>query len=143
MRLPDFGLSAMGRGLEQFTRALGRLETEVLEMVWRRRELTVRNLYDDLEQRLAYTTLMTTLDRLHKKGLLKRYKAGRAFVYSPALNRAQYGALCARDAIARMLGASTSAQEVFSYFVDAISESDQALLDELERAVKARRKRQA
>jgi predicted transcriptional regulator len=40
--------------------------------------------------KLAYTTVMTTLDRLHKKGLLARTKDGNAFLYMPAIDRAEY-----------------------------------------------------
>ena len=51
---------------------LGELETELMERVWARTEVSVRDLHEEMHGRLAYTTLMTTLDRLYKKGLLLR-----------------------------------------------------------------------
>jgi len=84
---------------------------------------------------------MTTLDRLHKKGLLVRRKTGRAFAYSPALTRAEFAARFASDAMAGMLQQGRfQPGEVCSYFVEAIGEADADLLDELERAVKAHRR---
>jgi predicted transcriptional regulator len=139
MRLPD--LKAWWQGAQRAP-ALGHLEAELLEHVWRQGEVTVRDLHQQYAPRLAYTTLMTTLDRLHKKGLLARRKTGRAFAYSPALTRAEYAARLARDAVAGMLlQGRFNPGEVCSHFVEAISESDAALLEELARAVKAHRRR--
>src|SRR3989442_10897477 len=61
---------------------LGPLEARVVEIVWKRAvPVSVRDLQADLRG-LAYTTVMTTLDRLYKKGVLRRHKACRAFLYS-------------------------------------------------------------
>jgi len=60
-----------------------------MDVLWAQGESSVRDVADQLEHPLAYTTVMTTLDRLFKKGILARRKAERAFVYSPvAPNRA-------------------------------------------------------
>src|SRR3974390_1248560 len=69
---------------------LGPLEVTVMEILWTRGESNVRDVVDRLDRPLAYTTVMTTLDRLFKKGLLSRRKFDRAFIYSPALDRAQW-----------------------------------------------------
>src|SRR6202162_6310324 len=70
--------------------ALGRLELDVMQILWERGSGNVRDVVQGLERQLAYTTVMTTLDRLFKKGLLDRRKADRAFVYSPQLSRAEW-----------------------------------------------------
>src|SRR5205085_12314654 len=74
---------------DQLSAHLGPLELEAMEMVWQRGEASVRDIHLAFGERLAYTTLMTTLDRLHKKGLLERRKDGRAFIYSPRFSPAE------------------------------------------------------
>ncbi|MDX6709384.1 MAG: hypothetical protein QOH96_400, partial [Blastocatellia bacterium] len=61
-----------------------------MEEVWRSREVSVRDIYRTFEERMAYTTLMTTLDRLHKKGLLDRRKDGRAFIYTASVSPSEF-----------------------------------------------------
>lgn len=69
---------------------LTRCETEVMDVVWRLERATVQDVCDALERPLAYTTVMTMLNILHKKRkVLTRKKDGRAFVYSPAVSRDQ------------------------------------------------------
>jgi predicted transcriptional regulator len=65
---------------------LGPLEIQVMEVVWSSGESSVRDVVEKLDSKLAYTTVMTTLDRLFKKGLLDRHKSERAFLYSPRLS---------------------------------------------------------
>ena len=64
---------------------LGSLESALLELVWRLGESSVRQLHAQSPPGLAYTTIMTTVDRLYKKGLLKRSRVGKAYVYGPRL----------------------------------------------------------
>ena len=66
---------------------LGHLEISVMEILWDRGESCVRDVVQRLKRPLAYTTVMTTLDRLFKKGLLNRHRPERAFLYSPRLSR--------------------------------------------------------
>jgi predicted transcriptional regulator len=88
---------------------------------------------------VAYTTVMTTLDRLHRKGVLEREKAGRAFAYRHRWTR--------RDLIARMAGEQLGAiiapdpalQPLVSFFVDAVTRRDAEVLNELERLIARRR----
>src|SRR5579872_3767654 len=69
---------------------LGALESELMERVWARGETSVREIHEEVSSRLAYTTVMTTLDRLFKKGLLTRRAMGRAFWYSATLSKQEY-----------------------------------------------------
>src|SRR4051794_22378561 len=69
---------------------LGHLERELMEHVWTLQEASVSAVHEELGGRLAYTTIMTTLDRLFKKGILERRKVGRAFLYSPRLSQAEF-----------------------------------------------------
>src|SRR4051794_2187366 len=120
------------------TLGLGPLETQVLQLVWRLKSATVRDLLDTGEVSGAYTTLMTTLDRLHKKGILTREVEGRAFRYFPAQSEADFNGAFIRSAMQQILG-SSSALNV-SQLVEAISEHDRGLLDELQREIQRKRR---
>ena len=116
---------------------LGPLERQLLRLLWRQGNATVRELMDTGEVSGAYTTLMTTLDRLHKKGVLDREPDGRAFRYCPHQSETEFHASIARSAIEQLLGTESSAP--VSFLVDAVSDYDRELLDELERAIERKR----
>ena len=83
---------------------------------------------------------MTTLDRLHRKGVLGRRKRGRAFYYEPRLSRPEFESARALDALKVALeGDDAAVGPLMSFFVDAVSDRDRELLDELEALVRARR----
>jgi predicted transcriptional regulator len=112
-----------------------------MELLWQKGEASVRELHLSFNERLAYTTLMTTLDRLHKKGLLDRRKDGRAFYYSPRFSPVDFERGIARDVIDALLGRSAQgAEPVLACIVDAVSECDRELLDELDRLIKEKRR---
>jgi predicted transcriptional regulator len=119
---------------------LGPLEVELLRFLWQRGEATVREVVDSGEISGAYTTLMTTLDRLHKKGFLNREPEGRAFRYSPRQSREEYNGEVVRGVIRELLGSSTSSSAPLSFLVEAVTEHDLALLDELERTIERKRR---
>src|SRR5215475_13511051 len=124
---------------------LGPLEREVMELIWRRPkravEVSVRDIHLAFEGRLAYTTLMTTVDRLHKKGLLDRRKEGRAFFYSPRFSPGEFERGVAREVINTLLGRGADGVEpILACIIDAVSERDRALLDELDRLIQEKRR---
>ena len=102
--------------------SLGSLERDVMSVAWQRAEISVREACERLGSAVAYTTVMTTMDRLFKKGLLDRRKVGRAFIYRARATRQELE------------------NAILSSLVDAVSEQDRALLDELERLVREKRK---
>jgi predicted transcriptional regulator len=117
----------------------GKLEIRVLEALWRRGTgATVRDLQAGFPG-TAYTTLMTTLDRLHRKGVLERTKAGRAFSYRPGFSRDELQLGLAEDALDAILPPGLAARPILSFFVEAVSRHDRTLLDELERLVREKR----
>jgi predicted transcriptional regulator len=121
--------------------ALGHLELTVMDIVWSRGESNVRDVIEKLGRPLAYTTVMTTLDRLFKKGLLERRKSERAFFYSPRMSRNQWEHKRADDFVAGFLaGPRPSGELLISCLVEAVGQQDEALLDELERKIKLKRK---
>jgi predicted transcriptional regulator len=120
---------------------LGSLERELMEMLWSHPEASVRDVMAQLPRPLAYTTVMTTLDRLYKKGLLVRHKAQRAFVYSPRLTRSEWERHRASHLLTGFLsGPRPSRELLLSCLLDAVGTHDPALLDELEKKIRLRRK---
>lgn len=115
---------------------LGPLEERVLDLFWRRpAERSVRAVQDELAEGLAYTTVMTTLDRLYKKGLLARRREGPAYRYCARKTREAFAAGVLRRLLDRLLPRGTAAP-LLSSFVDAVGDHDRALLGELERLVR-------
>jgi predicted transcriptional regulator len=141
MRVPDFRLLGFKRPSAAVLPALGKLEREVMQAAWRRGELSVRDVHDEFAGRVAYTTLMTTLDRLYKKNLLARRKDGRAFIYAPRVSPEELERGIAQDVLDALLGRGGGEVEpVLACIVDAVSEHDRELLDELERLVREKRR---
>ena len=96
--------------------ALGDLEREVMTQLWDAGEpLTVRQVHERLvrDKDLAYTTVMTVLDRLAKKRVVIQQKADRAYKYAPAQTREEMTATVMLDA----LSASTDRDAALAYFV--------------------------
>ena len=119
----------------------GPLEWRVLEALWSRdASASVRDLQPDFPD-IAYTTLMTTLDRLHRKGVLERRKDGRAFLYRPVSSREQMESGLVTRALQPLLEGQDP-RPILSFFVEEVSRQDQRLLDELERLVREKRRRQ-
>jgi predicted transcriptional regulator len=121
-------------------RQLGPLEQGLLEALWLRGTATVRELLQDGYQDLAYTTVMTTLDRLYKKNLLTREVEGRAFRYAPRVTREELHREVAGEAFRQLLDASPAASLPLSYLVEMLTERDAQLLDRLREVVESKRR---
>lgn len=123
------------------TDSLGELEARVLDVLWSSPEpLLVRDVGARLRRRpaLAYTTVMTVLDRLHDKGFVARDKVGRAFVYRPRVTREALMAQRAADALAAK---GPPASGVLAAFLDSVEARDPALLDRLAALIAERKAR--
>lgn len=141
MKTPLFTLRGFKRPREAVESALGDLEREVMEAIWRRGETSVREIHAAFDERAAYTTLMTTLDRLHKKGLLDRRKEGRAFLYAPRISREEFTHSVAKDVIDGLLGQTNGeTKPVLACIVDAVGERDGEMLDVLEKLLQEKRR---
>jgi len=121
---------------------LGPLEERLLEALWQRGHATVRDLLngDGACDDLAYTTVMTTLDRLFKKNLLSRAVEGRAFCYTPRFTREELHREVAGEALRQLMNASPASSLPISYLVEVLTEHDAQLLDELREVVEAKRR---
>jgi predicted transcriptional regulator len=119
---------------------LGPLEQRMLEALWVRGSATVREMLEDGYQDLAYTTVMTTLDRLFKKNVLTRQAEGRAFRYAPRYSREELHREAAGEAFRQWLDLSPEASLPLSYLVEIVTERDAQLLDDLRQLVETKRR---
>ncbi|HZL69490.1 MAG TPA: BlaI/MecI/CopY family transcriptional regulator [Candidatus Limnocylindrales bacterium] len=120
---------------------LGPLEIRVMQVLWTAGQSSVRDVVEKLERKLAYTTVMTTLDRLFKKGMLDRQKSERAFLYLPRLSSQEWERQRAGDLVAGFLAGPQPARELLlSSLVDAVGQHDAVLLDQLEEKIRKKRK---
>ena len=140
MKAPRFLLRGFRRPSEMALAALGPLERQVLDETWRLGEVSVRDICLTFGEQVAYTTIMTTLDRLYKKRLLERRKSGRAFLYSPAVSREQLETGIREDVIEGLLDGTERIQPVLACIVNAVSERDREMLDELERLIQEKKR---
>jgi predicted transcriptional regulator len=110
-------------------RRFGELEAVIMERLWDwGRPALVREMVDALhdERALAYTTVMTVMENLYRKGWLRRERDGRAWRYEPTGSRSGYTAALMNDA----LGTSADRRTALSHFVLQMSPHDAALLQE-------------
>ena len=120
--------------------ALGPLEQRLLDEVWARGSATVRELMENADLNIAYTTVMTTLDRLYKKQVLSREPEGRAFRYAARVTREDLQRAAAGQAIQELLNSGATSSLPLSYLVEAVTEHDIDLLDELQKLVETKRR---
>lgn len=112
----------------------------MLQELWSHGNATVRELLADGKIHQAYTTVMTTMDRLYKKGLLDRVAEGRAFRYTPHHTPEEMQRVTAIESIRQLLGSDDASALPLSYLVEALSAHDAQLLDELQLLVERKRR---
>lgn len=129
----------MTRRNEPLEAVLGPLEQEVMDVVWRLGDATVRDVHDELSdgRRIAYTTVMTTMTRLAAKGMLERDTDGLAHRYRPAVSRDNY----ARSAVGEVLSwlLDRYPEPAASYLAEVVDDVEAVELDQLRDAVRRRR----
>jgi predicted transcriptional regulator len=120
-------------------RGFGDLEAVIMHRVWEYgKPVTVRELFDDLsaERTIAYTTVMSTMDNLHRKGWLGRVKEGKAYRYTATASREEYSARLMREA----LDAGGDTEAVLSHFVAQIDSGESEALRSVLRKLRDRRR---
>lgn len=121
---------------------LGELESAVMEILWGKPEQTVNEVEERLREKrdIAHTTVLTTMDRMYRKGYLTRQKEAKAFVYSPQYSRKEFERMMAQEVLGALMG--HSAETTLSTFVDLISD-DPGALDQLEAKIREKRRQRA
>lgn len=110
-----------------------------MDVVWAKRlaRFSVGDVLSELEKvrEIAYTTVMTTLVRLHDKGVLERERDGKRYLYTPKLSREQFLETTAREILDR----SVSAPHALAMLVEKVAVSSLDELDALEVLIRQRR----
>jgi predicted transcriptional regulator len=119
---------------------LGPFEQQLMQQLWSQGSATVRELLSNGKIHQAYTTVMTTVDRLYKKGLLTREFEGRAFRYTPRHSPEEWQRVTALESIRQLLGSGGASSLPLSHLVEALSAHDAQLLDELQLLVERKRR---
>src|SRR5262245_40782186 len=131
-----FRLRPGKRGLEL---RLHELEAEIMDVIWAKKltSFAVSEVVVVLEKRrdIAYTTVMTTLTRLHEKGLLERVRDGKRYLYSAKLSREEFLESTARE----VLAGAVAEHQVLALLAEKVSEASADELDELEQLIRQRR----
>jgi len=108
-------------------RGFGDLEATVMDRVWAREDgVTVREVFDELAgtRQIAYTTVLSTMDNLHRKGWVRRDREGKAFRYWPTMTREERSANLMRAAFS----AGGDREAVLAFFVGQMTAEESAQL---------------
>lgn len=118
------------------------LEAEIMEIVWKRcwDEFAVTDVHEVLEDQreIAYTTVMTTVSRLHDKELLTRRKDGRRYLYRSTMNRPEFIEAMTREVLGSLPPMGHEAAVAF--LVERVADADEEELDRLEALIRKRRR---
>lgn len=118
------------------------LEADIMEVVWAKgwTDFAVADVQRELvrDREIAYTTVMTTVGRLYKKGLLDRVREGRRYLYQPKMSRSAFSEAMARELLGSFTGLGH--QQALALLVDEVSESDVDELTQLEALIQKRKK---
>ena len=125
----------MARRDDPLETLLGPLEQDVMDVVWKLSDATVRDVHDELSSRrkIAYTTVMTTMTRLAAKGLLVRDTSGLAHRYRPVVSREHYARSTMSNVLSWLL--ERYPEPSASYLAEVVEDVDDVTFDQLARAV--------
>ncbi len=111
----------------------GDLEEKIMEFLWEKGSGSVKEVRQFLgEGKFAHTTVMTVMDRLYKKGILKRKKEGKGYRYYPVISREEFETEVAKKVVKDMLkGNPSTAVAAFEGLIEELSEEDLKKLKKL------------
>ncbi|MBI3752596.1 MAG: BlaI/MecI/CopY family transcriptional regulator [Deltaproteobacteria bacterium] len=127
----------MKRGLG---RALGDLEKDIMNILWARGGVTGKEALAEISRskKAAITTVLTVLDRLVKKGIVKKVKGESVYIYTPALTKDEFTDIVSHEVMRGVL--DISASSAVASFVDVLAEADPKELDRLSRLIEKKKK---
>lgn len=133
----------LNTGNEGLRQVLGDLEAEIMECMWELGSASVREVHECLVEKreIAYTTVMTVMSRLAEKGMLQRRQQGRAYLYAPLESRDAFCTNVVRRVMDGLFGGAGG--PVLAHFVENLTETDSAELDDLARVIEAKRRERA
>ncbi|MEK7518440.1 MAG: BlaI/MecI/CopY family transcriptional regulator [Patescibacteria group bacterium] len=114
----------------------GELETAIMDVVWSTNPISVRDVLQKLDRGCAYTTVMTVMQRLFDKGLLKRKLLDNAYQYAPAIPKAQFVEETVQKTVDQLCDGFGDV--ALAHFVDALDDVDEKRLEKLRRKLSLR-----
>lgn len=120
-------------------KVLGELEREIMEVIWRKKTATVRDVYEDVRKRrkIAYTTVMTIMDRLFAKEIVKRKKEGKTYRYSARQSKESFFEKTSQQIISGLL--KNFGEVAIAQFANTLDRVDPKRLKSLREKIKARK----
>ncbi len=116
----------------------GELETAILEVVWQSHPIAVRDVLAKLNRGCAYTTIMTVMQRLFDKGVLRRTLVDNAYQYEPAQPKAEFVQRTIRSTVDQLV--SGFGDVALAHFVDALDDVDPRRVEKLRRTLRKHEK---
>ncbi|MDQ5853293.1 MAG: BlaI/MecI/CopY family transcriptional regulator [Chloroflexota bacterium] len=130
---PEFRFKPAEDGL---VKVLGPLETDIMQLVWREKSTTVKQVHRALqaERDIAYTTVMTTMTRLADKGVLNRRRDGLAYIYTPAVTKRDFEAAMVRRVLDGLM--DDYEEETITYLLDYLAEHDPKRFEQVQKKLR-------
>ncbi len=121
-------------------RVLGHLEKSIMDVIWERDEVTGREMFEEIggEKPLAFTTVLTVMNRLLKKGLIKRVKRGKLFVYKASISRDDFVKHVSQEVLQGIFDISASSAATF--FVDILYKTNPEEINRLSKLIEEKKK---
>ena len=118
---------------------LGSLEREIMETVWDRQTVSGREVFESVKKtkNVALTTVLTVLDRLGKKGLLRKIKDNSVFVYKPVMSRQEFVEQVSSETFKRVM--NISSLDAVASFVNVVADSSPEELQRLMQLVEKKK----
>lgn len=124
---------------EGLNHVLGTLEKDIMEVLWKRGESSVKDILDAFpaDKNISYSAVITVTNRMTKKGLLKKRKVGKAYFYNPVYDREQFFEIVSKKVVEGISGFSLKAAMV--HFVDYMSHMDQEKIEYFSKLIESKR----
>lgn len=125
---------------EGLGRALGDLEKDIMNILWQKGGVTGKEALAEISRskKAAITTVLTVLDRLVKKGIVKKVKGESVYIYTPALTKDEFTDIVSHEVMRGVL--DISASSAVASFVDVLAEADPKELDRLSRLIEKKKR---
>lgn len=133
-------MSDLKSAKEGFGKALGPLEQEIMEALWIKGPLTGKEVFNllRLSRENALTTVLTVLERLTKKGLVKKVKGETVYIFEPACTKEEFARKFSEEVLRGIF--EISASSAAASFVDMVAKADPMELDRLEKLIEEKKK---
>ncbi len=121
-------------------RALGDLERDIMDILWKEGKASGKEVFEELRhsRNLAITTVLTVLERLANKGIVRKTKGESVYLYTPVLTKDEFTDKVSQEVIKGVLGISASS--AVASFVDILADTDPSELDRLSKLIEKKKR---